>query len=160
MVVIFIFKAVDASLSMKWKPGLIPRLFKSSVKSVKARIISLSLLLLIYVVSMKLPTYTYMTWVYLFPLLDVVGKLTHISELTFPSFIMIGSTVVQHTTSVLIFSSRSISGSFSLVYFSPCLILCRYHIVVSLIFNMPLDKFFCEAWPCLQETFFYCLDED
>ena len=41
MVVIVSFKAVDASLSMKWKPGWIPRSFKSSVKYVKALIIYL-----------------------------------------------------------------------------------------------------------------------
>ena len=41
IVVIFIFKAVDTLLSMKWKPGCVPRLFKSSVKDVKALIISL-----------------------------------------------------------------------------------------------------------------------
>ena len=35
------FKAVDASLYMKWKPGSIHWLYKSSVKYVKALIISL-----------------------------------------------------------------------------------------------------------------------
>ena len=61
LVVIFSFKAVDDSLSMKWNPGWIPRLFKSSVKDVKALIISLSLLFFIDVVSMKLQSYTYIT---------------------------------------------------------------------------------------------------
>ena len=41
LVVIVRFKAVDASLSMKWKPRRIPQIFKSSVKDVKALIISL-----------------------------------------------------------------------------------------------------------------------
>ena len=41
MEVISIFKYVYASLYMKYKPGLIPRLFKSSIKSVKAWIIYL-----------------------------------------------------------------------------------------------------------------------
>ena len=54
MVVIVSFKEVDASLSMKWKPGRIPRRFKSSVKDVKALIISLSLLSFISVVRMAL----------------------------------------------------------------------------------------------------------
>ena len=54
MVFISIFKAVYASFSMKWNPGLIPRLFKSSVNSVKDRIISMSLLLLVSVVIMAL----------------------------------------------------------------------------------------------------------
>ena len=52
MVSIVIFKAFDASLSMKWNPGLVPWIFKSSVNSVKARIIYLSLILFIDVVSM------------------------------------------------------------------------------------------------------------
>ena len=58
MVVIFILKVVDASLSMKWNPELIPRLFKSSVNSVKSCIIYLSLILLISVVRMSLKPYT------------------------------------------------------------------------------------------------------
>ena len=47
-------KVVDASLSMKWNPGLIPRIFKSSVSSTKAFIIYFSLLLLIAVVRISL----------------------------------------------------------------------------------------------------------
>ena len=58
-VVIFSFKAVDASLSMKWKPGLIPQLLNSSVNDAKALIIYLSLILLIDVVRMELKSYTY-----------------------------------------------------------------------------------------------------
>ena len=61
MEVIVVFKAVDASLSMKCKPGLIRCIFKSSVKSVKACSISLSLIFLIAVVSMVLQSYTHMT---------------------------------------------------------------------------------------------------
>ena len=41
MVVIVSFKAVDDSLSIKWNPGLIPRIFKYSVNYVKASIIYL-----------------------------------------------------------------------------------------------------------------------
>ena len=80
MSVIVSFKSVDASLSMKWKPGLIPRIFKSSVNDVKAIIISLSLLLFISVVRMALHLYTYITYMYLFSLLEVVGKRPHRSE--------------------------------------------------------------------------------
>ena len=58
MVIIVIFKAVDASFSMRWKHGLIPRLFKSSVNDVKAFIVSLSLLFFIAVVRMALQSYT------------------------------------------------------------------------------------------------------
>ena len=54
------FKDVDASLYMKWNPGLIPRLFKSSVNSVKDCIISLSLLFFTAVVRMSLKPYTFM----------------------------------------------------------------------------------------------------
>ena len=61
MVVIVILKDVDASLSMKWNHGLIPRIFKYSVNYVKACIISLSLILFIAVVGMVLQSYTYMT---------------------------------------------------------------------------------------------------
>ena len=60
MEVIVIFKALDASISIKWKLGLIPRLFKSSIKSVMSHIISLSLLLFIDVAQMALQQYTYM----------------------------------------------------------------------------------------------------
>ena len=56
---IVIFNTADDSLSMKWKPGLILQLFKSAVNLVKARIISLSLLFFIAVVSMELQPYTY-----------------------------------------------------------------------------------------------------
>ena len=61
MVVIVRFKPVDASLSMKYKPGWILRIFKSSVKDVKDLIISLSLLFFIAVVRMALHSYTYIT---------------------------------------------------------------------------------------------------
>ena len=61
MVDIVIFKAVDALLFMKWKPGWIPRIFKSTVKDVKYLIISLSLPLLIALFSMALQSYTYIT---------------------------------------------------------------------------------------------------
>ena len=47
MVVMAFLNSGDASLSMMWNPGLIPRLFKSAVNYVKARIIYLSLLLFI-----------------------------------------------------------------------------------------------------------------
>ena len=59
MVVIIIFIVVYASLSMKCNPKLIPQLFKSSVNSVKAHIISLSLLSFIAVVRMALKSHTY-----------------------------------------------------------------------------------------------------
>ena len=61
MVVIVIFEAVDALLSMKWKPRWIPQLFKYSVKYLKDLIISLSLLFFVSVVSMELHSYTYIT---------------------------------------------------------------------------------------------------
>ena len=61
MVVIVGFKAVDASLSMKWKPGLIPLIFQSSVNDVKYLIISLSLLFFVVVVSIALQSYTCIT---------------------------------------------------------------------------------------------------
>ena len=58
LVVIVSFNAVDALLPMKWKPGWITKLFKSSVEDVKTLIISLSLLLFIAVVRMALQSYT------------------------------------------------------------------------------------------------------
>ena len=80
MEVIVIFKAVDDSLSMKWKPWLILQLFNSLVNSVKAHIISLSLIFFIAVVRMALQSYTYITYIYLFPLLEVLRKCLHRSE--------------------------------------------------------------------------------
>ena len=57
MVDIYIFNADDALLSMKWNHRLIMRIFNSLINSVKARIISLALLCLIYVVRMVLQSY-------------------------------------------------------------------------------------------------------
>ena len=57
MEVIVIFKAVDESLSMKWKPGLIPCLFKSLVNDVKAVILSLLLLLFVALVNITSQSY-------------------------------------------------------------------------------------------------------
>ena len=54
MEVIFIFKLIDTSLSMKWKPGLIPQIFKYSVIDVKDLIIYLSLLLFVAIFRMAL----------------------------------------------------------------------------------------------------------
>ena len=62
---------------MKWKPGSIPRLLKSSVNAVKALIISLSLILFIAVVSMELQSYKYITYIYLFHLLEILVKHPH-----------------------------------------------------------------------------------
>ena len=80
MVIIVVFKYVDASLSMKWNPGIILRLFKCPVNSVKARIIYLSLIFFVAVFRMALQSYTCMTCMDVFPLLDVVRKRPHISE--------------------------------------------------------------------------------
>ena len=74
MVVIAILKYVDASFSMRWNSGLIPQLFKSIVNYVKSRIISLSILFFVDVVRMTLQVYTFMAYMCLFTLLNVMGK--------------------------------------------------------------------------------------
>ena len=74
MEVIVIFKAVNASLSIKWKPWLIYQIFKSSVNDVKSLIISLSILFFITVVRMVLQSYTYMTYIHSPPCLKRWGK--------------------------------------------------------------------------------------
>ena len=61
MVSVVIFKAVDALLPMKWKPGWVTRIFKSSFKDVKYLIISLSLIFFVAVVRMVSQSYTYLT---------------------------------------------------------------------------------------------------
>ena len=71
------FKALYASFFIKCKPGCIYWLFKYSVKDVKALNISFSLLLFIAVVRMSLQSYTYITLMYLFPLLKVLVKRPH-----------------------------------------------------------------------------------
>ena len=48
---------------------------------------------------------------------------------------MIGSTVVQNTTFVLLLFSGYVSGVLYLVYCCPCLIICRYTIFVFLYFS-------------------------
>ena len=88
---------------MKCKPRLVPRIFKYSVNAVKDIIISLSLPFFVDVVRMTLQSYTYITWMYLFPLLEVVGKHTHIYESVFPYFVVLGSPVVQNITFLYIF---------------------------------------------------------
>ena len=80
IVVIVCFKAIDAFLSMKFKPGLIPRFFKSSVNDVNSLIISVSLLLFIDVVRMELHSYTYIYIDVPPPPLEVVGKYPHRSD--------------------------------------------------------------------------------
>ena len=60
MVVIVTFKYLDALLSMKFNPGLIPQVFKSLVYSVKDRIIPLSFLFFVDVVRTALQSYTHM----------------------------------------------------------------------------------------------------
>ena len=72
---------------------------------------------------------------YLFLPLEVMGKLSHRSEYIFPTLFMLGSTVVQNNTFVLILSSRSVSGGFFLVDYIPCLLMCRRRIVVFLDFS-------------------------
>ena len=49
-----------------------------------------------------------------------------------PSLVVLRSTVVKYTTLVLILSSRSVSGGFSLIYHNPCLIVFRCPIIVYL----------------------------
>ena len=60
-VVIAILKYVAATLYMEFNPEFIPRLFKSSVNSVKVHIFPLSLILFIGLVRLALKAYTYMT---------------------------------------------------------------------------------------------------
>ena len=52
MFIIVRVKAVDSSLSMEWKPGFIPQIFKSSFNDLKCLIIFLSLLFFVDVVRM------------------------------------------------------------------------------------------------------------
>ena len=135
MVFIIIFKAADDSLSIKCNHGLIPQIFKSLVNSVKAHIISLSLLFLVSVVSMTLQSYTYMKKMYLFPLLYVVYKRQHRYELIFPYLVVLDSTVMKNTTFFLL-SSRCVSGRFSLVDCIPYLLVRKYPIVMFLDFSI------------------------
>ena len=62
---------------MKCKTGFIPQLFKSSVNYTRDRIISLSPIFFIAVFRMEVQPYKNMTYTYLFPLFDVVGKCPH-----------------------------------------------------------------------------------
>ena len=73
---------------------------------------------------------------YLFPLLDVMGKHPHISEYIFTSFVVLGSMVVQSTTFVFLFFYRPVSIGFSLVDCIPCLLMCRCAIPVFVKFSI------------------------
>ena len=100
----------------------------------KALIITLSLLFFVSVVRMVLQSYTYITKMYLLLLLEVVGKRPHRYEYIFSSSVVLGSTVVQYTTFVLILSSRSVSRCVSLVDCHNFLPMCRCTIFVLLDF--------------------------
>ena len=80
MVVISILNAADDSLSMKLNLELIPLLLKSVVNYVETHIISMSLLFFIAVERMALLSYTYIMYMYLLPLLDVIGYHPYQSE--------------------------------------------------------------------------------
>ena len=64
----------------------------------------------------------------------MVGKLPHISDYIFPSLVVIGSKVLQNTTFVLIFYSKSVPGGFYLVDCSSYLLMCRCPMVLFLYF--------------------------
>ena len=134
MEVIFIFKDIDASISMKLKPGLIQNLLKSSVKSVKARIIYLSLLFFIYVVMMVF-TIIHIHDVNLFPPYLNWWVTVRIDLIRFSLFSCTRLYSCAKTTFVLILSSRYVSGGFSLVDCSPCILMFRCPIVVFLDFS-------------------------
>ena len=160
MVVIVIFKAVDASLSMKWKPGLISWIFKSSYNYVKALIIYLSLLFFVYVVRMVLQSYTYIKQMYLFPLLEVVRKFPHIYYYILPSLVVLGYTVVQNTTFIVIFSFKYVSGGVSLVDCIPCLLMCRCPIIVFPDFSRCFFiSFYIRPVHVFRKPFFDCPEE-
>ena len=86
---------VMAILTLLVNPGLIKRFLKSVADSVKSRIISSSLIFFITVLIMKLQSYKYITYMYLFTSLGVIGKRTHKLQQNFPSLVVLGSTVVQ-----------------------------------------------------------------
>ena len=75
-----IFNAVDASLSMTLNHELKPRVFRSVVNSVNARIIYLSLLFFVGVFMIVLKSNIHITYMYLFTLLGVSGKYPHKSK--------------------------------------------------------------------------------
>ena len=85
-----IFNAADASITMKWNPEFIPRIFKSVVNYVKSRIISFSLLFFIAVFRMALQSYTYIIYIALFPFLDVIGNHQHKLEEIYPPYFYLG----------------------------------------------------------------------
>ena len=134
VVVIFIFKALGSSLSMKCRPGLIPRLFKSSVNYVKYRIISLSLLFFVAVFRMVLQSYTYMTYNICFSwLVWWVNVRIGLSKFFFPSFARVHICAKHYIFFLL--SSRYASEGFSLVGCIPCPLVSRCPIVVLLGFS-------------------------
>ena len=62
---------------VKCNPGLIPWIFNYVVNSVKARILSLSLIFFVTFFIMALQSYTYIMYMYLFPLFGFIGKRPH-----------------------------------------------------------------------------------
>ena len=155
---IVILKALYYSLSMKWKPGLIPRIFKSSVNDVKSLIVSFSLLLFVAVVRMELQSYKYITYMYLFPLLEVVVKCTHRPKATARNVVVIGSTVVQNT--YIFFSCLPSIYQYVFLWLIVSLVLscAGVPLLYSFFFKVFLDDLLCEARPHLQETLFDCIE--
>ena len=103
--------------------------------SVKSRIIYLSLLFFVAVIMMALQQYTYMKYMYLFPLLGMTRKGLHTSEWMFPSLVVLGSTVVQKNTFFWFFPSRSISRGFSMVDCSTFILMYRCPSVMLIYFK-------------------------
>ena len=64
-----------------------------------------------------------------------MGKRPHRSEYILPPLVVLGSTIVQYTTFVLILSFRYVSGGFSLVGCNPCLLMCGCPIFLFLYFS-------------------------
>ena len=65
----------------------------------------------------------------------MIGKSLHKLELQFPSFVVLGSTVVQKNPLVLHLSSGYVSGFLSLVDLITCIVICMCSIVVFINFS-------------------------
>ena len=99
------------------------------------RIIYLSILFFIGYFRIELKSYTYITYIYLFPFFDMIGKRPHKSEYISPSCVTFGYMVTQNDMLVLIFSPRSVSGIVFLVDDAPCRFMWRCTIVLLMDFN-------------------------
>ena len=127
---IVVSKAVDAALYMRWNPGFILQFL--NLQFVLWRPVSFHSHLYYSFLSLGWNYNHVHTWSRCISPLCLMWWLSvsiHLSKI-FPSFVVLGSAVVQNTSFVYLLTPRSVSESSSLVDCIPCLLIFRCMIAV------------------------------